>query len=344
MSRFFSCPITFLAVALFACRVQAEPTEVDRATARELASAGYHALKQGDYATAADHFRRADALVHAPTLVVDWGRALAGLGFLVEARERFALVLREGVEPEAPPSWHRAHADARSEFEALEPRLAWLTLVVRGPNEPAITIDRARVPDAALGVPRATNPGTHEIRVRAPGYVSEARTVALVEGERKRLEIALAAKPSEDDGAERATTPPRLAKPPRSAPAPAAIPKEPDDAGPTRGLAYAAFAAGGAGLVVSAVTGALALSQRSELQSVCSGGVCPASERGAIEDYHRLGTASGISLGIGVLGIGTGTALLLTERSSSGSDRGPQRGARIWPYVGAGTIGAIGRY
>jgi hypothetical protein len=203
MIRFWFLQAAFLAAALFTCRAHAEPSEADRATARELANAGYHALKRGDYATAADHFGRADALVHAPTLVVDWGRALAGLGFLVEAGEKYALVLREGVGPESPPSWHRAHVEARSEFEALQPRLAWLTLVVRGPDGPTITVDRERMPDAALGVPRATNPGTHEIRVRAPGHRSEARSITLVEGEQKRLEIArsTAERPRRREGA-----------------------------------------------------------------------------------------------------------------------------------------------
>jgi hypothetical protein len=341
MIRYCFLQAVFLAAALFTCGAHAEPSEADRATARELANAGYHALKQGDYATAADHFGRADALVHAPTLVVDWGRALAGLGFLVEAGEKYALVLREGVGSESPPSWHRAHAEARSEFEALQPRLAWLTLVVRGPDGPRITVNRERMPDAALGVPRATNPGTHEIRVRAPGYRSEARSVTLVEGEQKRLEIALEAQPS-DPVAEKPRRP--AAKPPRSTSRPATPPKEAQGPGARRGLAYAAFAAGGAGLIVAGVTGALALDQRSELESVCGGDTCPASERDAIDDYHRLGTASGISLGIAVLGIGTGITLLLTEPSSSENDTGPKRRAGIWPYVGAGTVGAIGRY
>src|ERR1041384_5444151 len=72
----------------------AEASAQDREQARKLASEGFDALERNDYATAEDRFRRADALVHAPTLVVDHARSLAGLGRLVEAHERYELVLR----------------------------------------------------------------------------------------------------------------------------------------------------------------------------------------------------------------------------------------------------------
>jgi hypothetical protein len=338
MIRFLVWQNALLAAALFACSARAEPTEADRATARELATAGYHALKRGDYGIAADHFQRADALVHAPTLVVDWGRALAGLGLLVEAGEKYALVIREGIEPGAPASWQRAHADARTELDALQPRLAWLTVSVSGPDTPAITIDRIHLPDAAVGAARATNPGKHAIRVRAPGYESEARTVTLAEGERRLVEIALLPLPGDSLAAE----------PQPSQPEPPTIPKksgseiESGPSGTRRALVYAAFAAGGAGLIVGGLTGAMALHEKAELESACSGDICPASERDDIEDYHRLGIASGIGLGIAAIGIGTGVTLLLTE--PKGPSDTAKRRTGIWPYVGAGTIGAIGRY
>jgi len=70
---------------LLAMPARAEPNEADRATARALALEAHKALQNKDYATAAERFGRADALVHAPTLVVDWARALQGLGRFVEA-------------------------------------------------------------------------------------------------------------------------------------------------------------------------------------------------------------------------------------------------------------------
>src|SRR5688572_10804583 len=253
-----------LAAALGATTVHGEPTEADRATARALASEGYRALKRGDYKVAADRFQRADSLVHAPTLVVDWARALKGMGLLVEAEERYALVLREGLPDGAPRSWTRALSDARTELEALRPRIAWLTLDIYGAETPEVTIDGVRLPQAALGVARATNPGTRAIRVQAEGHVPETRSVRLSEGARERVEITLVPSPG-------GFTPPARALEAERATA------EPVRREPDRGLAYAALAVGGVGVVVGGVTGALALDKHSKLDEVCNGGSCPAS-------------------------------------------------------------------
>jgi hypothetical protein len=59
---------------------QAEPSDADRATARVLAHEGFDAQQRGDYSVAADRFLRADALVHAPTLLLGLARAQVGLG------------------------------------------------------------------------------------------------------------------------------------------------------------------------------------------------------------------------------------------------------------------------
>src|SRR3954465_4696982 len=54
---------------------RAEPSASERATARSLAQEGYAALTEKDYVAAEDRFRRANELVHAPTLVIDRARA-----------------------------------------------------------------------------------------------------------------------------------------------------------------------------------------------------------------------------------------------------------------------------
>jgi hypothetical protein len=72
---------------------------------------------------------------------------------------------------------------------------------------------------------------------------------------------------------------------------------------------------------------------------VCNGGSCPPSSRDDIDAYHRLGIASGVGFGVGVLGLGTGITLLLTQSSSE-----PAREAKLRPYVGLGSIGAVGGF
>src|SRR5688500_16070551 len=166
----FALTLTF--IVTLAARASAEPTAADRATARALAREGFEALKTDDFQTAEDRFRRADELVHAPTLVVDHARALVGLGRLVEAHERYSLVLREGVSPNAAWPWKRAYADAQKEIEVIKQRLSWLTIEIVGPDKPQVSVDGKPIPSAAVGVRRATDPGNRTVKASAPGYSS----------------------------------------------------------------------------------------------------------------------------------------------------------------------------
>jgi len=175
--------VSGLAVGLlWAGAAFAEPSAADRATARSLAGEGYQALQDKDFATAADRFSRADALVHAPTLMIDWARSLAGMGKLVEAQERYEQIVREGVDAKAPKSWQRALTDAGNELAELKPRLSWVTITVSGAEQSTVTIDGVTVPPAAIGVRRAVNPGARQIKVQAQGYLPQKKTLDLKEG------------------------------------------------------------------------------------------------------------------------------------------------------------------
>src|SRR5262249_50101448 len=68
-----------LAFLLYAGGAWGEPSASDRATARVLADEAGDALDKKNYEIAADRFGRADALVHAPTLLLGLARAQVGL-------------------------------------------------------------------------------------------------------------------------------------------------------------------------------------------------------------------------------------------------------------------------
>src|SRR6188768_4110403 len=247
--------------ALFAMPAWAEANEADRATARALALEGHDALQKKDYKTAADRFGRADTVVHAPTLVVDWARALQGLGRFVEAHEKYELVLREGVGDSAPKSWLRALEDAKKELDALKPRLAWVTVILKDPPDASVKIDGVLVPAAAVGVRRAADPGFPEVTVSALGYEPFKQTVTVGPGEEKSLEVSLRKLPEE-----------------AAAPVASGAAYRPrQKSAARRTAAYIAFGVGGAGVVAGGVTGGLALRKRSDLKSECRGEVCPPS-------------------------------------------------------------------
>src|SRR6266542_5174969 len=93
---------TACGLALAPVKASAEAPDADRTMARAMAEEGQDALERRDYRVAEDRFTRADALIHAPTLMLGLARAQAGLGKLVEAHESYQRILREGVKPGSP--------------------------------------------------------------------------------------------------------------------------------------------------------------------------------------------------------------------------------------------------
>src|SRR4051794_19277595 len=86
----------------------ADPSAADRAQARQLAQEGQQAFEAKNYSTAIDRFTKADALVHAPTLLLGLARAQVGMGRFLEAQENYNRVVREGVDANAPKAWAKA--------------------------------------------------------------------------------------------------------------------------------------------------------------------------------------------------------------------------------------------
>lgn len=286
-------------------------SEADREVARKLAAEGFEALQNKDYSLAEERFRRADALVHAPTLIVDQARALVGLGRLVEAHERYELVLREGVTPDAPWQWRNAYAEAEVELEALKPRLAWLTLRVLGPKRPKVFLDGKPVPRASLGVRRATDPGTHTVVVTASGYLTQEVSVSLKEGgsleQTLRLEqdpeaIAKQRRRRQGQGTEYEVIREE---------------REPD-----RTFSYITFGVAGAGLIVGAVSGGMFLSQGNALLEDCPNRVCTPETntelttlRNERDRFRLYRIVSGVSFGVALASAATGLTLWLLNPS-----------------------------
>jgi hypothetical protein len=326
------------------CTLRAAPlqaqTDEQRSQARELAAQGFAAFQRKDFVQAEELFRRADALVHAPTLVLDHARALVGLGRLVEAHEGFAQVLREGVAPNAPWQWRSAVDAATAELAAVEPRLAWLTVTVSGPQAPEVQIDSKLLRQAALGVRLATDPGTHTVTVRADRFLPVRRGITLREGQTAELELVVAPDPAA----------PPLPVEPKQAREIIYV-KTPEAPKPTDNtLATILLIGGGVGIAAGAVTGILALGVRSDLKDSCSSGACVPADDAEYSDlsekrdrYRALGTASGVAFAVGLGATVSGLALLVFKpRAAAGAQ--PPQSPRLAFGVGAGSISIGGHF
>ncbi len=163
----------------------------DKATARSLANAGIEDYEAKKYADALDKVSRAQALFDAPIHLLYIARSQEKLGSLVEAAETYRKLERVKLDASAPTAFVKAQADGQRELSALLPRLPSLRISITpsGVEGLVLKLDGSELSSAVIGVDRPSNPGERVIRVTAPGYKDEERTVELVE--RQKLDVSI---------------------------------------------------------------------------------------------------------------------------------------------------------
>src|SRR5262249_45271766 len=116
---------------------------------------------------------------------------------LVQAKEFYVRIGREELRSNAPKAFGEAQKAAATELAALEPRIALLTIVVKGQAAPeaTVTMDGVEIPRALVGVGYPTNPGSHTLRASGPGSVAPDVTVQLAEGAKETATLELVDKP-----------------------------------------------------------------------------------------------------------------------------------------------------
>jgi hypothetical protein len=315
---------SMLLIPALAAPAFAQSDAENRATARALAGQGQEALDAKDFAKAEDSFRRADALFHAPTLLLGLARAQAAEGKFVESWESYNRIVLEGVT--STPVFAKALDDAKKEIASVEGRRSRVTITVTGSTSPNVTMDNSPMKNEALGVALFVNPGTHTIQVGADGFNPATRTFAVAEGQSENVAIALEAAPV-------AVAPP----PPVVAPAPP--PVDTGSHGASHVPAIVAFGVGGAGLVAAVVTGVLAIGDHDSLKNACPDAKCGPAQQSKLNDYHTMGLVSTIGVIAAGVGVAVGTTLWIVE-----SKQPKAQSASVTPYIGLGSIGATGTF
>lgn len=339
-----------LVASLLLCPAAHAQTAADRATARELGLDGQAALDKKDYATAEDCFRRADALFHAPTLMLGYARAEAGLGKVVNASEAYNRIIREGLPPGAPPVFVAAVEAAKAEAGAVIARIAQVTITVAGPENPTVTLDNQPVPVAALGVKRPVNPGEHVVKATGDGWVPGETKFTVTDAGNAKASLTLtkvaaaaaaSAGPAPTGAAPMATT---VTVGATTAPAGADTgPTTPSSGSTQRTVGLVAMGVGVVGLAVGGVTGILAIGKHSTLASECPGGYCyTPTAQSDLSSYHSIGLVSTVGfIAGGVLAAG---GLVLFFTAPHGQSAAPPPSARIVPFIGPGSVGAVGTF
>ncbi|MEP7119819.1 MAG: hypothetical protein ABJE95_02870 [Byssovorax sp.] len=265
-----------------------------KVAARSQADRGYELFEAGSYVEAAQAFRLAEGMFHAPTLVFAIGRAESKAGHLLEARALFQRVIAEKIAAGAPPEYLGAQESARGELTAIEARIARLTITVRGAEGRAIVVrlDDAVVARAALEQPIEIDPGPHHVAVAADAGPAVTREVTAADGAREDVVIDLAP-PAKLGGG--------------GPVAPVGAPMRRDLLVP----AVISLGLGAAGIGVGAALGAITLSKTSAIRAHCAGDVCPRDQQSAADGARTTATISTAAFITGGVLAATGVTLLV---------------------------------
>ncbi|MDB4938153.1 MAG: hypothetical protein JWP87_5125 [Labilithrix sp.] len=328
---------TLLAAPAFA---QRSATDIE--TARQLYNQGVELRDKGDMKGALEKLRAAHALGNTPITGVELCKTHAALAQPVEARE---VCLGVGRIPPLAGETARSQ-DARNEAariaEDMRPKISIVRLHVTGVpqgREPIVTVDGAPVPLAALGEARAVNPGKHDVSARVGSGAETRSQIDLAPGETKDIALPVVAPPPEPTPVTGPAYPPGGGERPP--------PKE-----RSNGLATAGFVVGGVGLAIGAITGIVALSDKSDLEEKCTNKICGVSDHDSLDSAKRWGNVSTTFFIVGGVGLVVGlVATLSAPRSSSAlapvpppTRRAAARSMTVTPDVGPGGVGIHGAF
>lgn len=275
-----------------------------------------HAQDAAELQEARDKFQKALALQTGG----DWAGALALLKEVAAVRStpqvRFNIALCEenlGQLVAAVGDYELAAADARKagesevveqaqrRLEELKGRIPKI-MVKRGKNADSATIalDGVTLGDQVIGKAMNVDPGPHVVTARAAGFESFRTTVRVVEASTETVIVSLTEEP--------------LPPAPRSP-----EPKGPPAEAPTsNSVAYIVGGVGIASLATAGVMFGLRQDALNELEDGCGADDrCPPELEDTAKRGERYTLIGNVTLGVGVVGIGIGTILLLTGRSAS---------------------------
>jgi hypothetical protein len=252
-------------------------------------------------------------------------RAQDKLGQLLEARATYQRILAEQLAQYAPAPFFDAQATAKTELEALVPRIPSVQVFVTGAPSKGVrlTIDSAA---AQVGQPLPRDPGEHTVAASAPGRVPATQQITLLEGATAQVTLDLTPEPP--------LAPPPPPKPTPSveispAPAPATTPP-PSATAPQRYASRGVITLGFAGVTLGlgAITGTMSSDEVDKLAGQCPDKKCYDDADETYSSARTLATVSTISFVVGSIVAAGGMVLLVID---SGGDSRAKTGLAIGP-------------
>jgi hypothetical protein len=327
---------------------QQGPTAEDRASARVLGTEGTRLADANNCAGAIPKLDAAEKLFHAPTTLDRLGECQVAIGQIVAGTENLNRVVREVLPPNSPPAFVAAQKRAQLAYAAAVPRIGSLRIHVDGVavDQVTVTVDGVSVPTALFDNSRPTDPGSHEVKATAPGYLSTTATASLKDGGDTSVALHLVPDPSAQVAAPVPAASASVAVAgPSAAPASPAPPPPAQSGGGGNGVAIGSFIVGGVGIAVGSILGVMALGTKSTLDSNCVNKACPPPQQSNINSLGTQATISTVGFGVGVVGVAVGVILLAVSHGGSAASTGSAPPpTQVSPWVGVGSAGVGGTF
>ncbi len=319
-----------LGVATVAEPVYAQ-SQQDLERARSLFGEGLSLEAAGNWAAALSKFEDVGRVKLTPQVRFHAARCNEQLGRLSEALGDYRLAEYEaGQEGLSDLS---AITQARQALEMRIPKL-----VIRrgkGAETAHIQLDGVDLGEAQIGQPVPVDPGPHTVTARLTADRQFQQSTLVKESETAQI-VLVAPAALVTQGA------------PASAPVVAAASAPMSDQGASPEASHASplpWIAGGVGVAGLGAAGAFFLmrsSEKSDLDAVCRGDVCPKSAENDQTKGQLYSTLSAVSLGVGVVGLGVATYLFVSQ--PSGGDHVAFVPIDVAAGPGGGSVTVRGRF
>jgi len=265
---------------------------------------GVKAMAAGRYELAVDKFQESYNIVASPNSQLMLGRALMKVNRLMEAYRSFQETVARATELAATqPKYQKTAESAKREMEDARLELAFVT-VIPGTE---VSLGGRKLSAADWGKPQPMMPGKAKIEIVAADGRTREKTLRLDPGETKVLTADFTSasshmRRSKDDGKVEVEESGEEASGASS--------------GPLTSQRNLGYIAGGVGLVGIASFAGLALYANSTFGTPvndCSASGCKRADVNNGESKGTLMGASYVMLGLGVVGLGLGAYLVLTD-------------------------------
>jgi hypothetical protein len=270
--------------------------------ARNSFQQGVELYKEGKFAEAAIAFARAYELKPSYKILYNIGQSEAELSHYAKALDAYNRYLEGGGKAIGNERTEQVGAEI-TRLHALVGGIS-ISSEVDGAT---VFVDDAKQGETPLQGPLFVDIGEHLVVVRKDGSEIYKEKVTVAGGSRAQVKVE----------APRAAVAAPAAAPTGPQPAP-----KPDDrpAQPVRLWTWVAFGVGGAAAVGAGIAGGLALDASSDLDSACSGDVCPASKQETIDRGKSASLATDVMIGVAAAGVVAGVVLYFLEPGMNGSE------------------------